>query len=338
MYILQNVLFALGGITLFLSGLKFMSGSMEEIAGNKMKNLLKSVAGNRCAGVLTGAFTTAVIQSSIATNVILVGFVAGGIMSFYQAAAVIMGANIGTTVTAQLVSLSGKQFFDITAFGSLIAFFGFVLGFSKKKISKNIGNIMLGFGMIFLGLDVVNDSVVVFKNYKEFCNIFLVENDLLLVLNGVFVTAVVQSSSAVTSVMIILASNGLLEFENAMFLILGANIGTCISVMVAAADKPIEAKRTAFFNFAFNLTGTLILFIPLSVFKSQIAYAFSTFSSGVEREIANFHTLFNVFVTLVLLPVLKPFTRFIEIIIPNKQENSRVKTTRYKGFKRLKSR
>lgn len=327
MDIFQNVLLTLGGITLFLLGLKFMSESMEKMAGNKMKSLLKSVTGNKISGVLTGTFSTALIQSSIATNVILVGFVSSGIMTFYQASAVIMGANIGTTVTAQLVSLSGEELFDITAIGALIMFVGFVLGFVKKDIFKGIGNIMVGFGMIFLGLDIINDGIVFFKNFDEFKNIFLVKNDFLLVLNGVIITAIIQSSSAVTSVMIILASNGLIRFEEAMFLTLGANIGTCVSVIIAAMDKPIEAKQTAFFNFAFNLVGTLILFLPLSIFKSQVATMFSSFSSGVEREIANFHTLFNVFVTLMILPVLKPFTLLVEKIIAPKRPNKRVKNS-----------
>lgn len=314
--IFQHVSMAIGGITLFLLGLKFMSGSMEDIAGNKMKSLLKGLTGNRCLGVLTGAVSTAVIQSSIATNIILIGFVSSGIMTFFEASAVIMGANIGTTITAQLVSLSGKKVFDITAFGALIAFAGFIIGFIKNAKIKSIGNIMVGFGMIFLGLDIVNSSVNYFKNYQEFRNIFLVDSDFLLLLNGVLITSIAQSSSAVTSVMIILASNGLLDFGSAIFLTLGANIGTCVSVIISAIGKPVEARRTAFFNFAFNLVGALILFFPLSIFKSEVCLAFQSFSSGVEREIANFHTLFNTFVTITLLPILKPFTKLVEIIIP----------------------
>ena len=319
MIIFQHISMAIGGITLFLLGLKFMSESMEEIAGEKMKSLIKGLTSNRFSGVLTGAVTTAVIQSSIATNIILVGFTSSGIMSFFQASAVIMGANIGTTVTAQLVSLSGKQFFDITAFGALIAFCGFILGFIKNKNVKAIGNVMVGFGMIFIGLDIVNDSVNYFKNYQEFRNIFLVESDFLLLLNGIIITAIVQSSSAVTSVMIILASNGLLDFGSATFLILGANIGTCFSVIVASLGKPVEARRTAFFNLAFNVVGTLILFLPLTLFKYEIVEFFSLFSIGVERAIANFHTLFNLTVTVMLLPFLKPFTTLIEKIVVDKK-------------------
>ena len=322
MYIIGQFLLALGGITLFLIGLKFMSDNMESLAGKKMKSLLSSCTKNKVYGVLTGAVTTAIIQSSIATNVILVGFVSNGIMSFYQASSVIMGANIGTTMTAQLVSLSGKDSFDITAIGSLIAFLGFVFSFTKKGKLPLIGGVMMGFGMLFLGLDIVSDSVSYFKNFEKFRSIFLVKNDFLLLFNGLLITAIVQSSSAVTSVMIILASNGLITFENSMFLILGANIGTCLSVIVAALGKPASARQTAFFNLAFNVVGSIILFLPLSIFKTQIASMFMKFSGSIEREIANFHTLFNLFVTIVLLPLLKPFTDLISRIITDKPQKT----------------
>ncbi len=177
---------------------------------------------------------------------------------------------------------------------------------------------MVGFGMLFFGLDIINDGVLFFKNFKAFREVFLVKNELLLLLNGVIVTALIQSSSAVTSIMIILAGNGLLSFENSMFLILGANVGTCLCVIAASINKPVEARRTAFFNFAFNLFGSLILFLPLILFKTQVAAWFASFSHGTERMIANFHTLFNLLVTAVLLPALKPFTRLISKIITDK--------------------
>lgn len=322
MYIIGQFLLALGGITLFLIGLKFMSDNMELLAGKKMKSLLSSCTKNKIYGVMTGAVSTAVIQSSIATNVILVGFVSNGIMSFYQASSVIMGANIGTTITAQLVSLSGKDGFDITVLGSFIAFLGFIFSFIKKGKLTELGGVMMGFGMLFLGLDIVSERVSYFKNFEKFRAIFLVKNDLLLLFNGLIITSIVQSSSAVTSVMIILASNGLITFENSMFLILGANIGTCLSVIVAAVGKPAPARQTAFFNLAFNVVGSIILFLPLSIFKTQIASAFLSFSGSIEREIANFHTLFNLLVTLMLLPVLKPFTNLISKVITDKPQKT----------------
>ncbi len=328
MFILENILLAVGGITLFLVGLNFMSDNMESLTGEKMKILLNECTKNKYYGVLTGTFTTAIIQSSIATDVIVLGFVSNNIISFYRASAIIMGANIGTTMTAQLVSLSGKEFFNITAIGSLVAFLGFILSFIKKKNFAEIGGVMMGFGMLFLGLEVISEKVSYFKNFEAFRSIFLVKNDLLLLLNGILITSVIQSSSVVTSVMIVLATNGLITFENSMFLILGTNIGNCLAVIVASLNKPIDARRTAFFNLAFNCLGTIILIVPVMLFKSQLANAFLSFSGTIERQIANFHTLFNIFVTLVLLPVLKPFTNLICKIVKEKEG---------KGNKKVKS-
>lgn len=323
MYIVKHLLLALGGITFFLLGLKFMSENMEKLAGKKMQKVLKTCTKNRFAGVLTGAISTAVLQSSIATNVITVGFVSSGILTFFSGACIVMGANIGTTVTAQLVSLSGSEVFDMTALGSLIAFIGFILMFFKSEKLVCLGGVMAGFGMLFFGLDVISSSVAFFKNFPSFRKIFLVENDLLLLLNGILITSIIQSSSAVTSVMIILASNGLLGFESSMFLILGANIGTCFSVILASANKPVEARRVAYFNLLFNVFGTLILFLPLTLYKMEIANSFLSFSGSIEREIANFHTLFNLLVTIILLPLLKPFTKFICKVVKENEETDK---------------
>ena len=330
MYAIRYVLLMLGGVTFFLLGLKFMSENMENLAGEKMQKVLKSFTKNKFSGVLTGAVSTALLQSSIATNVITVGFVSSGILTFYSASAIIMGTNIGTTITAQLVSLSVSDAFDITALGSLIAFIGFIFSFVKNQKLSLIGGVMAGFGMLFFWLDVVSDSISYFKNFDWFRQIFLVKSDILLLLNGLIITAIIQSSSAVTSVMIILASNGLLSFESSMFLILGANIGTCFSVIIASSGKPAEARRVAYFNIAFNILGSLILFLPLTLLKTQISQTFMSFSGSIEREIANFHTLFNLFVTIILLPVLKPFTNLISALVKDKPKNNN-KTTVING-------
>ena len=167
--------------------------------------------------------------------------------------------------------------------------------------------------------------VIRFKNFEKFRSVFLVKNDLLLLFNGLLITAIVQSSSAVTSVMIILASNGLITFENSMFLILGANIGTCICVIFSAMNKPVEARRSAFFNIFFNVLGAVILCVPLSIYAPKVAKAFAKVSGGIERQIANFHTLFNLFVTIILLPVLKPVTKLVCLIVKDKKPESNQK-------------
>ncbi|MBQ3235814.1 MAG: Na/Pi cotransporter family protein [Clostridia bacterium] len=336
MYALQYIFLTLGGITFFLLGLKFMSDNMEKLTGAKMERVLRTFTKNRCAGVLTGAVSTALIQSSIATNVILVGFVGSGILSFYSASAVVMGANIGTTITAQLVALSGSSAFDITAFGGVIAFIGFIFSFFKNEKVNLLGGVMAGFGMLFFGLNVISDSVAYFKNFESFRDIFTVKNHLLLLLNGIVITAIIQSSSAVTSVMIILASNGLLTFESSMFLILGSNVGTCLCVILSAMNKPVDARRSAFFNIFFNSIGVAILFLPLSLFSGEIATAFYKFSGGIERQIANFHTLFNLFVTIILLPVLKPVTKLVCLIVKD-DKREKVKKPRVKRLKVVKT-
>lgn len=328
MYVFRYLLLTLGGITFFLLGLKFMSENMEKLAGEKMQKVLQTFTKNKYSGVLTGAISTALLQSSIATNVITVGFVSSNVLTFYSASAIVMGANIGTTITAQLVSLSGSDAFDITALGSLIAFIGFIFTFLKNEKLSFIGGVMAGFGMLFFGLDVVSESVSYFKNFEWFRKIFLVKSDILLLLNGLIITAVIQSSSAVTSVMIILASNGLLSFESSMFLILGANIGTCFSVIIASSNKPAEARRVAYFNILFNIVGAVVLFLPLTLLKTQISNAFMSFSGTIEREIANFHTLFNLLVTLILLPALKPFTNLISRLVKDKNQKNVKNDTR----------
>lgn len=322
---LKYFLLLLGGIAFFLFGLKFMSENTEDLCGDKMQKVIKTFTGNRFSSVLTGALSTAVLQSSVATNVIIVGFTSSGILSFYSACALVMGSNIGTTVTAQLVALSGSSGFDITAIGSLIAFIGFIFTFTKSQKLQKLGMIMAGFGMLFFGLDVISDSIAVLKNNRLIRSFFLVKNPFLLLLNGMLITAIVQSSSAVTGVMIVLATNGLIGFDSSIFLILGANIGCCFSVIIASKDKPIHARAVAFFNLLFNVFGTALMFLPLAIFKEQIANAFLNFSGGVERAIANFHTLFNTIVCLVVLPMLKGFSG-LAVKLTTPKPNKRSKT------------
>lgn len=327
MAIITQLLLSLGGVTLFLFGLKLISENMEKFAGNKVKTLLKTFTKNDCYGVLTGAVTTAVLQSSVATNVITVGFVSGGVLSFRSALSIVMGANIGTTVTAQLVALSGSSF-NVTAIGALVAFIGFIFTFLKSERLNDLGLVMLGFGLLFFGLETVSSCVSYFKNFLWFRNIFLVKNHFVLLLNGILITALVQSSSAVTSVIIVLATNGLIGFENAMFLVLGSNIGTCFSVVIASLTKSADAQKTAIFNLAFNLIGALILFLPLSLFSTKVAFTFGALFGGIERQIANFHTLFNTFVTLTLMPFLTPLSRFISFIVTKNGKNKVFKSVK----------
>ena len=328
MYILRHLLLMLGGVTLFLLGLKYMSENMENLAGQKMQKVIKTFTKNSLFSVFTGASATAVLQSSVATNVIVTSFTSSKILSLKSACAVIMGANIGTTITAQLVALSGSNSFDITAIGSLILFLGFIISFSKNIKLKLIGGVMAGFGMLFLGLDIISDSVEYFKIFQEFRNIFLVENKLLLFLNGIIITAIIQSSSAVTSVMIILAGFEILTFESSMFLILGSNVGSCFAVIISSLSKNEDGRRAGVFNLVFNLLGSLIFIIPLSLYSAEISRMFISFSKTPERAIANFHTIFNVIVTMLILPILTPLIKLISLIISDRPLKLQ-KTTQY---------
>ncbi len=332
MILFENVFLLLGAIALFLNGLKVLADGVCEFAGEKMKRAVRGATANRCGAVLAGALCTAVAQSSVATNMIVVAFVEKGIINFVSASAIIMGTNIGTTVTAQLVSLSSVSDFDITAIGSLIAFIGFILTLSKKEKKVALGKAMLGFGFIFIGIELLTGSVERFKAYAWFTDLFLVKNPLLLLLNGFLITAVLQSSSVVTSVMIVLSSIGLLNFENATFIVLGANIGTCLPVIFATLSMGKESLKSAVFNIVFNIIGTIIFF-PLLVFFGKEICSSTLFSTSAPRQIANFHTFFNTFVCIILLPFLKPVCSLIErffkfLYSDGKDKNKKEKITK----------
>jgi phosphate:Na+ symporter len=224
-----------------------------------------------------------------------------------------MGTNVGTTVTAQLVSLSTISNFNVTAIGSFIAFIGLLLNFCKKDSLKNIGLSALGFGFIFIGIKLLTESVECFEKYAWFTSLFKVKNPVLLLLNGFVITAILQSSSVVTSVMIVLGSIGLIDFKSATFLILGANVGTCLPVIFASLSMGKESIKCSIFNIAFNIAGVVIFFLPIVLLGDKIA-SISAFSNGIGRSIANFHTFFNVAVTLILTPLLKYFCKLVDYV------------------------
>ncbi|MBO4251770.1 MAG: Na/Pi cotransporter family protein [Clostridia bacterium] len=314
--IYTNLFFMLGGIAVMMFGMRTMGANLERVAGNKMKLLLGRITNNRLVGVGIGAATTAIINSSAATTVMLVGFVNVGLITLTQAAAVIMGANIGTTITAQILSLSGTQGFDIAAIAAIVAAVGTAMAFFFKndKVSKT-GYILLGLGFIFLGLKIMSLSVnAVIYDGKElrpfFVNIFQADHfPLLLVLIGVVLTALIQSSAAVTGILI--AIGGALKLETAIFIILGSNIGTCVTALISSVGTTTSAKRTAVIHLLFNLFGCLICIVPLWVWGREFGAFMETISgASMERQIANFHTLFNLITTLILIP----FTDLLVVI------------------------
>ncbi len=325
--VLENVFFLLGGMAMMLFGMHVMGNNLERVAGNNLKKLLGKVTSNRFAGVGIGAAVTGIIQSSAATTVMLVGFVNVGLMTLAQATSVIMGANIGTTITAQLLSLTGVGF-DAAAYAALIAGIGATMGlFIKNDKINKIGYILIGIGMIFIGLEVMSMSVdaIIYDNEGNlkpvFAYIFKTDHSpLVLILIGLVFTALIQSSSAVTGILVALSS--VLKFQNAVFIILGSNIGTCVTALLSSIGTSTNAKRTALIHLLFNVFGCLIVIAPLCIWGDEFERFIIAISGPMPtRQIANFHTLFNVFTTIVLLPFINGIVYIAtKIIRPKKNE------------------
>jgi len=330
--IYANVFFMLGGIAVMMFGMRTMGANLERIAGNNMKRLLGRITNNKLMGVGIGAAVTAIINSSAATTVMLVGFVNIGLITLTQATAVIMGANIGTTITAQILSLSGTEGVDVAAIAALVAAAGMIMAlfFRKDKINK-IGFILLGLGFIFVGLRIMSVSVneIIYDGgtlRPLFSNIFQRDHfPLLLILIGIVLTALIQSSAAVTGILI--AIGGALKLQTAVFIILGSNIGTCVTAIISSVGTSTSAKRTAIIHLLFNLFGCLICIAPLWIWGKEFGEFMQTISgASVERQIANFHTLFNIITTLILIPFTNVLVTLATKIIP---EHKRLSESRF---------
>lgn len=306
----------LGGLGLFLYGMKLMSDGLESVAGDRMRRTLEVLTTNRLAGVGVGAGITAVIQSSSATTVMVVGFVNAGLMTLYQATGVIMGANIGTTITAQLIA------FKLTDIAPLVLFIGmFMVVFLRKKFVNRVGLVVLGFGLLFLGLSLMSQAMEPLRENEAFRN-FLINfnNPVTGVLIGAAFTAIIQSSSASVGILQSFAMLGLIDLDSAVFVILGQNIGTCVTAVLAAIGTGANSKRAAGIHLMFNIIGTIVFLIIINLFPIIIDRV-EAFSSGdVTRQIANFHTMFNISVTVLLFPFANQLVRLITKIIPEKQK------------------
>ncbi len=317
MQLVYNLFFMFGGVAAMMLGMRAMGNALEQVAGRGMKKLLGKATTNRFAGVGVGIAVTSIIQSSTATTVMLVGFVNIGLMTLVQATNVIMGANIGTTVTAHIVSLSGVGNIDIGAIAAMIGCIGILMAMLvKNEKVQSVGNILAGLGLIFVGLEFISNYAKEIMFYEEVIDgktvtmpyawvrsIFQGDHfPLLLIVIGIVLTALVHSSSTITSLMVVLASIGVLSFENALFLALGSNIGTCITSIMSSAGTNVNAKRTALVHLLFNVFGCILFVVPLWIWKNQVRDLFASMSNDVGQQIAIFHTLFNVVTTLVLLP------------------------------------
>ncbi len=312
-----------GGLALFLFGMEQMASALKAVAGERMRVILAKLTSNRFMGAVTGAFVTAIIQSSSITTVLVVGFITAGLMSMAQSVGVIMGANIGTTITAQIVA------FKVTKAALLMIGVGFSMLFiSKQDRIKQYGTMIMGLGMVFFGMSIMSEAMNPLRSYQPFLDLMIkMENPLIGILVAAAFTGLIQSSSATTGIVIVMASQGFITLPAGIALAFGANIGTCITALLASIGKPREAVRAAFVHITFNISGVLIWVL----FIDQLANFVSGFSpsypelSGVERlgaetprQIANAHTIFNIANTLIFIGFTTQIARFVEWLIPDR--------------------
>ena len=335
MTIINSLFLILGGIVVFMLGMEMMGSNLERAAGKNIRKLMGKAAKNRFTGVGTGAAVTALVNSSAATTVMIVGFVNVGLMTLAQAASVIMGANIGTTISAFIMALSssGNSYFSVTAVFALIAFAGFVVTLvSKQDKIKRIGNILEGVGVIFIGLNVMSGAVSSMLANDEISgavqNVFigigygkdaLTWEIIVLFILGVVLTALMQSSAALTAIVISLASQNLITLQMAMCIILGANVGTCLTSLISSVGATVNAKRAAAVHLLFNVAGCLIFIFPVAFAGMYIAKFLNSFISDTEWQIAIFHMFFNLVTTLLLLPFLKWLVKLACVLVPDKK-------------------
>lgn len=307
----------LGGLALFLHGMQMMSSGLEAAAGNKMKRILERLTSNRFLGVVVGAVITAVIQSSSATTVMVVGFVNSGMMTLQQAVWIIMGANIGTTITGQLIAL------DVGALAPLFAFIGVALVvFIKKQSVHHYGQIVAGLGILFIGMEMMSGSMMPLRESEAFISLMTrFSNPVLGILAGMIFTAIIQSSSASVGILQALAAGGLIGLDGAVYVLFGQNIGTCITAVLASIGTSRNAKRTTIIHLMFNVIGTTIFTIVCMT--SPLVELVESFTPGnPQAQIANMHTLFNIVTTLLLLPFGTGLAALATKILPERESEA----------------
>ncbi|MBN2898055.1 MAG: Na/Pi cotransporter family protein [Clostridia bacterium] len=315
----MSIMMALfGGLGLFLYGMNTMSEGLEKAAGDRMKSIIEMLTKNKIMGVFVGAVVTMIVQSSSATTVMVVGFVNAGIMNLTQAVGIIMGANIGTTITAQLVSIK------LDAIAPIAIGMGVLINLVAKSDNvKKYAQILIGFGILFLGMDFMKDAVKPLRSYEGFTTLLSsfgsgqAMDTVLAIFTGFAITAVVQSSSATTGILVALASEGLLPIEAALPVLLGTNVGTCVTAMISSIGASKTAKRAAVIHLLFNIIGTIIFAVVLA--RPTIAFV-TSIGNDSARQLANAHTLFNITNTLLLLPFAGLLVKLAEKFVPGGPE------------------
>lgn len=334
MQLIGSLIWLLAGVGVFIVGMNFMSDALEKSASSGMKKLLEKISNNRFSGVGIGASVTAIIQSSSATSVMVIGLVNAGVMSLMQATPIIMGANIGTTITGVLVALK-NDYFNMVMY--LLAFAGVMMGFAKKEKVQIAGKLCCGLGLIFVGLEVMS-SEQAFGNplvEKLFTNIFqVIDFPLLLILVGIIFTALIQSSSAATGVVITMVGTGVLPLDLALFIILGANIGTCVTALLASVGANANSKRVAFIHFTFNLIGTALFTALIWILREPVVNLLYSAIPGqdqmaLQMRVSLFHVIFNLSTTLLLLPFAKQLVDLSRLVIKDKASTAQAYTLKY---------
>lgn len=314
-FMLAYFLAFLGGIALFMYGMQLMGDGLQKAAGAKLQKILEAMTGVLAMGILLGAVVTAVLQASGATTVMTVGLVNAGLLTLKQGFGIIMGANIGTTMTAQLIA------FKLSDYITILIFIGFLMQLlARKSRTKYLGQVMLGFGILMLGMDMMGKAVMPLRNYPGFVHFIEVfsSNPLLGIGIGMIMTVLIQSSSATIGILIAMAGQGLIPLEGAIPVLLGDNIGTCITAVLASLRANLTAKRVAAAHVMFNVIGSIIFVVFMPFF---IKFVLLVSPAGdIARQIANAHSAFNILNTLLFMPFVNPFIKLVEKIVPGKAE------------------
>ncbi len=312
------VLGLIGGLGLFLYGMTLMSDSLEKAAGAKLRGVLELFTKNRYVGIIVGVVFTAIIQSSSAATVMVVSFVNAGLMTLYQAIGVIYGANIGTTVTSQLVSFNLSQYAPVFIMAGVL-----MLMIFKNPTVKKAGEVVIGFGILFLGISTMSSSMSALKELPAIQNLFMsLDNRFFALLLGLVITAIVQSSSVTVSIVLLLAQQGLLPLKICFFIILGCNIGACMSAMLASLSGKKNAKRAALIHLLFNIIGSIIMAVILLIGSNWIEALIMHISGGnLGRCVANTHTIFKVFQVIILMPFMSWIVKLTYLIVPGEDND-----------------
>ena len=332
--LVESMIWLLAGVGVFIVGMNFMSDALEKSAGGGMKRMLERISNNRISGVGIGAGVTAIIQSSSATSVMVIGLVNAGVMTLMQATPIIMGANIGTTVTGLLVALK-NDYFNMLMY--VFAFAGVMMGFFKKEKIRIAGSLCSGLGLIFVGLNVMSSEAAFGNPLVEelFTGIFEKINfPLLLIIVGVIFTALIQSSSASTGVVITMVGAGVLPLDLALFIILGANIGTCVTALLASVGANANSKRVALIHFTFNVIGTIFFTAILWIFREPTVNLLVSLFPGsdpmsLQMRVSAFHVIFNVTTTCLLLPFASQLVKYSCLVIKDKKEEQTKRSLKF---------